>query len=61
MDPRVLVLLSDHLVLQLAQAGLPPANNDFRADNSIDIELDKDGAREIVYGMPYGEWRERRR
>ncbi|MEL6947272.1 MAG: DUF1244 domain-containing protein [Pseudomonadota bacterium] len=23
------------------------------------LTLDKDGAREIVYGMPYGEWRDR--
>ena len=23
------------------------------------IELDKDGAREIVYGMPYAEWKDR--
>ncbi|MEL6967973.1 MAG: DUF1244 domain-containing protein [Pseudomonadota bacterium] len=23
------------------------------------LALDKDGAREIVYGMPYGEWRDR--
>ena len=26
--------------------------------NDKGLSLDKDGAREIVYGMPYGEWRE---
>ncbi len=29
------------------------------AANARDIELDKDGAREIVYGMPFAEWREK--
>ncbi|MEL6745387.1 MAG: DUF1244 domain-containing protein, partial [Pseudomonadota bacterium] len=23
------------------------------------LDLDKEGAREIVYGMPYGEWRDK--
>ncbi|MBT3532761.1 MAG: DUF1244 domain-containing protein [Rhodospirillaceae bacterium] len=27
--------------------------------NDKGLSLDKDGAREIVYGMPYGEWREK--
>lgn len=29
------------------------------AANERGIELDKDGAREIVYGMPFGEWRDK--
>ena len=29
------------------------------AANEQGIELDKSGAREIVYGMPYDEWKER--
>ena len=31
----------------------------MEAANEKGIELDKDGAREIVYGMPYGEWRDK--
>jgi hypothetical protein len=27
------------------------------AANAAGVDLDKDGAREIVYGMPYAEWR----
>jgi uncharacterized protein len=29
------------------------------AANEKGIELDKDGAREIVYGMPFKEWRDK--
>ena len=29
------------------------------AANEKGIDLDKDGAREIVYGMPFGEWRDK--
>ena len=29
------------------------------AANARDIDLDKEGAREIIYGMPFAEWRER--
>ncbi len=31
----------------------------MEAANEKGIELDKDGAREIVYGMPYADWRDR--
>ena len=31
----------------------------MEAANGKGIQLDKDSAREIVYGMPYGEWRDR--
>ena len=31
----------------------------MEAANEKGIDLDKDGAREIVYGMPYGEWRDK--
>ena len=27
--------------------------------NDKGLSLDKDGAREIVYGMPYGEWKDK--
>ncbi|MCF3638426.1 DUF1244 domain-containing protein [Rhizobium sp. TRM95111] len=29
------------------------------AANAAGVALDKEGSREIVYGMPYDEWRER--
>ncbi|MCC5954725.1 MAG: DUF1244 domain-containing protein [Natronohydrobacter sp.] len=29
------------------------------AANARGIEMDKDAAREIIYGMPYAEWREK--
>ncbi len=29
------------------------------AANDRNIDLDKDGAREIVYGMPFAEWRDK--
>ena len=29
------------------------------AANELGIDVDKEGAREIVYGMPYSEWREK--
>ncbi len=29
------------------------------AANQRGLELDKDGAREIVYGMPFSEWRDK--
>lgn len=31
----------------------------MEAANGKGIQLDKDSAREIVYGMPYSEWRDR--
>ena len=31
----------------------------MEAANEKDIELDKEGAREIIYGMPFGEWKEK--
>lgn len=31
----------------------------MEAANEIGIDLDKDGAREMVYGMPYIAWRDR--
>ena len=30
----------------------------MEAANDKGIDLDKDGAREIVYGMPYAQWRD---
>lgn len=30
----------------------------MEAANERDIDLDKDAAREIVYGMPYSQWRD---
>jgi hypothetical protein len=29
------------------------------AAGEMDIEIDKDAAREIVYGMPYADWKEK--
>lgn len=31
----------------------------MEAANDKGIDMDKDRAREIVYGMPYGEWRDK--
>ena len=31
----------------------------MEAANEKGIDLDKEGAREIIYGMPFGEWKER--
>ncbi len=31
----------------------------MEAANARDIDLDKEGAREIVYGMPFSEWRDK--
>lgn len=31
----------------------------MEAANERGIELDKNGSREIIYGMPFGEWKER--
>lgn len=31
----------------------------MEAANEKGLQLDKDSAREIVYGMPYGEWRDK--
>lgn len=31
----------------------------MEAANGAGIELDKDGAREIIYGMPFSEWRDK--
>ena len=31
----------------------------MEAANEQGLELDKDGAREIIYGMPFAEWRDK--
>ena len=31
----------------------------MEAANEKGLELDKDGAREIIYGMPFAEWRDK--
>ena len=31
----------------------------MEAANEKGLDLDKDGAREIIYGMPFAEWREK--
>lgn len=31
----------------------------MEAANEKGIDLDKDGAREVVYGMPYSQWRDK--